>query len=390
MDSYQAPSSNFPKIFLIAGEASGDLHGAGIVRGLKEIFPGASFHGIGGGQMERAGVKLLFPSSDLAVVGLFEILSHARPIYQAFRKTIRWLRDERPDLLVLIDYPDFNFLVGKRAKKLGIPVFYYICPQVWAWRQGRIKTLRKFVDQIGVILPFEKEFLEKRGLDVQFVGHPLLDVVKAGRSKERFCMDHDIDPGSVLVSLLPGSRSGEIKRMLPLMKDASSILHERRGDVAFVLPVAPSLSDGLRAMIEEEVKGLPVKVIAGETYDAISASDLAMAASGTVTLEAAILDTPVIVTYKISRLTYFLGRRLIKVPYVSLVNLIAGRMIVPEILQDEATAERLALEAQAIIDDRARMDAIKKGLDLVRRKLGSPGAGKRAAALAASLIQGKG
>lgn len=376
--------------FIIAGETSGDLHGAGLVRAIKTRLPHAVIAGIGGPKMVDAGLKAIFPISRLAVVGLVEIMAHIGPILSAFYKTMVYLKKNRPDILILIDYPEFNLLIARYAKGLGIPVFYYISPQVWAWRQGRVKRLRRLVDEMAVILPFEENFFSKHGVKTHFVGHPLLDVVRIRSSRDEFCRIHKLSSNSPIVSLLPGSRYGEIQRLFPILTGSADIISRSRPDVQFVAAVAPSIDIGfLQNMVKKGVNrdALNIRFIQGGTYEAIAASSLVIAASGTVTLEAAILGTPLIVTYKVSPLSYYIGRHLIKVPYASLVNLIAGRMVAPEFLQYDATPEAIAGEALAILSDDARRKDIIHDLATVTGLLGRPGAAERAADLAIGLLE---
>jgi len=378
------------QIFIIAGEASGDLHGSNLIRALKARLPQTRFVGIGGPKMEEAGLELLFPSSDLAVVGVVEVIGHISPILKAFGRTTAWLRKERPDLLILIDYPEFNLQVAGRAKKLGIPIFYYISPQVWAWRQGRVKKLRRLVDRMAVILPFEEAFFRSRGMEVSFVGHPLLDVAKAEISKTEFCKEAGLNPEKPIVGLVPGSRKSEISRLFPVMAGAAEKIFQDRQDVQFVVPLAPSLDPGILESLSHQITKSPnhqiIRVVKGRTYDAIAASDLILAASGTVTLEAAILETPMVVTYKVSPVTCFLGRFLIKVSFASLVNLIAGRRVVTEVIQQDVTPERLSQEALSLLRDDAGRENMIKDLKEVKNALGGSGAAERAADLAMELI----
>jgi len=394
------------QVFVIAGEASGDLHGSNLIHALKSRLPQARFVGIGGPKMEEAGLELLFPSSELAVVGVVEVIGHIRPILKAFGRTTAWLRKERPDLLILIDYPEFNLQVASRAKKLGIPIFYYISPQVWAWRQGRVKKLRRLVDRMAVILPFEEAFFRSRGMEVSFVGHPLLDVVKAEVSKTEFCRKAGLNPERPIVGLVPGSRKSEISRLFPVMAGAAERIFQDRQNVQFVVPLAPSLDPGILESFNCPVtisfttdphrqlqtgKSLNhpiIRVVQGQTYDAIAASDLILAASGTVTLEAAILGTPMVVTYKVSLITCLLGKCLIKVPFASLVNLVAGRQVVTEIIQRDVTPERLSQEVLSLLRDDAVRENMIKDLKEVKNALGGSGAAERAADLAMELISG--
>ncbi len=331
--------------------------------------------------MIEEGMTPLFSSSDLAVVGLVEIIRHLGPILRAFRRTVRFLREERPDLLVLVDYPEFNMLIAKRARNLGIPVFYYITPQVWAWRQGRVKRLRKTVDKMAVILPFEEEFFRKRGLEATFVGHPLLDVVKKNEDTGEFRARLGILEHVPLIGLLPGSRESEVERLLPLMLETAHHISLKRPETRFVLPLAPSID--LDQIPKERINTQGVQIVTGQTYDAMGACDALLLASGTVTLEAAILGVPMVVTYKVSPITYRLGKLLVKVPYVSLVNLVAGREVIPEILQDQAEPETLARALLKLLESPHR-EKIKEDLNRLVKSLGTPGAANRAAELALS------
>lgn len=377
-------------IFIIAGEASGDLHGSGLIRAIRVRLPDCEIAGIGGPRMLDAGLKAIFPSSRLAVVGLVEIFAQIGPILSAFYKTRAYLKKERPDLLILIDYPGFNLLVARYARRLGIPVFYYISPQVWAWHQGRVKRLKRLVDGMAVILPFEEEFFSRHGMKVNFVGHPLLDSVRTKVSKEEFCRLNSLALNSPIVGLLPGSRRGEIQRIFPILARAACLISQSRADVQFVVAVAPSMDvQFMKDMVKGYSNGddLDIRFVQGQTYDAIGASSLVIAASGTVTLEIAILGVPLIVTYKVSPLSYYLGRHLIKVSYASLVNLVAGRRVAPEFLQNEATPEGLAGEALAILGDDARREEMIQDLTLVSERLGRPGAADRAADIALGLLK---
>ncbi len=284
---------------------------------------------------------------------------------------------------MLIDFPDFNFLLGERAKASGAKVFYYICPQLWAWRQGRAKRLARFADALAVILPFEERFYIERGLNAKFVGHPLLDSVKPSTGRTAFLSSLGLQGEATVVALLPGSRRGEIRRHAPIMLEAARRIKEEFASASFLLPLLREedllyLDAGTRAMKDE----LSVKVVTGATWDCLNAADLAIAASGTVTLEAAIIGTPVIVTYKVSPLTYHLGKRLIKVKFASLVNLIAGREVVPELLQHRATPEEIAAQAISLLESEAALADMRSSLARLRKELGGPGACRKAARLA--------
>jgi lipid-A-disaccharide synthase len=383
------PALNNPRIMLVAGEASGDMHGAKLVAAMREQAPNLAVCGIGGPALAAQGMEILYDSSRLAVVGIIEVISHLRFIREAMRALEKRLREQPPGLLILIDYPDFNLIIAKKAKRLGIPVFYYISPQVWAWRSGRVKTIKKLVDRLAVILPFEKEFYQKHGMKVEYVGHPLMDTVRAVRPRTEFLSSLGIAPKSTVIGILPGSRRREIAAMLPIFLGAAKIMQKQLGKVVFLLPLAPTLSEADLLANGLAEAGVEVRVIRENRYELMAACDAVMAASGTVSLELAILDVPMVVAYKVSPLTYFLGRRLIKVQYASLVNLVAGREVVPELLQNEADPEKIAAATVRLVANRAERALMLAGLAEVRERLGGEGASARAARLALSLAQGR-
>jgi len=380
---------NNPRIMLVAGEASGDMHGAKLVAAMRKQAPDLEVCGIGGSALAAQGMEILYDSSRLAVVGIIEVLSHLRFIREAMHALEKRLREQPPDLLILIDYPDFNLIMAKKARRLGIPVFYYISPQVWAWRSGRVKTIRKLVDRLAVILPFEKEFYQKRGMNVEYVGHPLMDTVRAVRPRTEFLPTLGIAPESTVIGILPGSRRREIAAMLPIFLTAAKLMQKQLGKVVFLLPLAPTLSEADLLANGLAEAGVEVRVIRENRYELMAACDAVMAASGTVSLELAILEVPMVVAYKVSPLTYFLGRRLIKVPYASLVNLVAGREVVPELLQDDAVPEKIAAATVRLVANQTERARMLAGLAEVRERLGGPGASDRAALLALSLALDK-
>ncbi len=375
------------KVFLSAGEASGDLHGSYLVEALRDLDPGIRVSCLGGRRLRQAGARVMVDNGEVAVVGLFEVLSHTKAIYAALRKIGAYMERERPDLVILIDFPDFNFLLARIAKRLGIRVFYYISPQVWAWRSGRARTLKRLADGMAVILPFEPAFYERYGMKVHYVGHPLLDVLADAPSREEAELKYRGNPsGGPLIGLLPGSRLSEIKSLLPLMLGAGRLIHSQQPDASFLLPVASSLNpDPIR--VRAAASGLPVRIVSDDAYGAIRACDLVIAASGTVTLETAILGTPMIITYKVSGLTYHLGRNLIRVKHVGMPNVIAGRRIVPELLQNEAVPERIASEALAFLRAPQRLEEQRRELRAIRGHLGTAGVARRVARLALELMK---
>ena len=373
-------------VLIVAGEASGDLHGAHLVREMKAIDPSLSFCGVGGRNLEAEGVRLVARSSEMAVVGLTEVFSKLRFIAGVYFRLRGMLRAGKPDLVILIDYPDFNLRLASEAKHAGVPVFYYISPQVWAWRRNRIHRIRQVVDRMAVILPFEKEVYAEMGVDVDFVGHPLLDAVNRSRSRTEALAAFGLRDARPIVALLPGSREKEVTSLLPEMAGAAGILVRDFPGTQFVLPLAETVDP---ALVQDILRGhaAPVTVLPGQMYDAVGISDAAMVASGTATLETALLGTPMVIAYRISPLTAAVGRRVIRVQHIGLVNLIAGRTLAPELVQENATAQRLAAEVKALLMDRERRDAIRCELAAIRSKLGQPGASLRAACLAYGLLK---
>jgi len=375
-----------PRVMIVTGEASGDMHGANLIKAMRESAPGLRVCGMGGPELLAQGLEPLYDATKLSVVGLSEVFSHLGDIRGALRVLEERLRSEHPELLILIDLPDFNLMMAKRAKRLGIPVFYYISPQVWAWRSGRVRKIKRLVDRLAVILPFEEEFYRQRGMRVDFVGHPLVDTVKAGMSRDEFLESHDLKPDSrPVVGILPGSRSREFRTMLPIFLEAARLLERDLGPLRWLVPVAATLTDDLLAASGLRDCGLEIRAIRGNRYELMAACDAVMAASGTVTLELGILGVPMVVAYRVSPLSHFIGHRLIKVKYASLVNLVAGREVVPELLQNEATPAKIAQALKPLLADRQQRSAMQEELHRVVAKLGEPGASKRAGAIALEL-----
>ncbi len=379
-----------PRIMIVTGEASGDLHGANLLRAMQSLRPDMTACGMGGRELAACGMEILCDAAKVSVVGIFEVLAHLGDIVAAQRALRRRLRQEPPDLLILIDLPDFNLMLAKQAKRLGIPVFYYISPQVWAWRSGRIRLLRQRVDKIGVILPFEEEFFRRHGVVADYVGHPLLDTVATSMGGDEFCLRHGIASDALCIGLLPGSRKREISSLLPDFLAAAGLLQERLGKrPVFLLPQASTIeeADLDAAGLAAARQILDLRVIREERYDMMAACQAVMAASGTVTLELAILGVPMVVAYRLSPATYFLAKLLVRLDAFSLPNLIAGRMAVPELLQKEVTAARLANEVATLLQDGAKMAAMRLSLDEVRQRLGRPGASQLAAQSALTLLR---
>ena len=371
---------------IVAGEASGDIYGAHLVMAIKELDPCIEFFGLGGPEMERAGVRIMHQLSAMAVVGMTEIVPKIRYIFRVSRELKQSLKVTPPDLLILIDYPGFNLHLAKKAHSLGIPVLYYIPPQVWAWREGRVRKIAKRVDRVAVILPFEKEFYRKHGLKAEYVGHPLLDISLPKRDKEEikksFNINHNKTP---ILGLLPGSRDEEIGSLLPEMIGAAEIISQDYPNLYCILPLASTVKEDVVVPYIKTAK-IEIKIERLDTKEILKIADLALIASGTATLEAAIMETPMVIAYKVSFLSYMLGRFLIKVSHIGLVNLVAGKAIVPELIQGKATALRLAEEAVAILKNETLKRDMKKSLKLVHEQLGQGGAAKKAAHIAGEMM----
>jgi lipid-A-disaccharide synthase len=370
---------------IVAGEASGDLHGGNLVRAMHQIDPDLSFYGVGGKRMQAAGVDLLADAADMAVVGLTEVVFKLEAILRVMRRLKASLATERPGLVILIDYPDFNLPLARAARRRRIQVLYYISPQVWAWRKGRIATIKKTVDRMAVILPFEEEFYREAGVDVTFVGHPLLDEVRKKYTRLEALNRFGLRDDAITVGILPGSRRSEVARILPEMLRACGILAGKLSPLQFVLPLARTLApDFVQNILRQSP--VPVNVVRDEIYDAIALSDTAIVASGTATLETALLEIPMVVVYKVSALSYAIGRRFIHVDHICLPNIIAGRRVVPELIQDEATPERIASEVRELVVRRGKALEMKAELAEIREKLGEPGASRRTARIACDML----
>jgi lipid-A-disaccharide synthase len=373
------------RIMIVAGEASGDLHGANLVKEAKRLDPSLSFFGIGGPRMREAGVETLVDSSQMAVVGLIEVITHFNVISRAYLALKKILSADPPDLLILIDYPDFNLRIAKLAKRAGVRVLYYISPQVWAWRVGRVKKIGRVVDRMAVVFPFEVPFYEKEQVPVTFVGHPLVDIVHPSLSRTDAEALFGLDPSRKTVGLFPGSRKHEVKRMLPVILKSAQILKERIPDLQFILPIASSIS-GTDVADLIRSSSLEIKVVENMGYDVMQVCDAVITVSGTVTLEIALMTVPMVIIYRVSPLTYEIGIRLVKVDHFGICNIVAGERVVMELLQHEAEPERIANEIARILADPVYADAIRSKLAKVREKLGSGGGSARVARLALDMI----
>ncbi len=373
------------KILVSAGEASGDLYASLVVDELRAALPQIEFFGCTGPRLRASGVRTVVDASRLAVVGLLEVVSHIPRIYGEYRRLLAAARRERPALAILTDSPDFHLRLAARLKGMGIPVVYLVAPQAWAWRKGRTRQMRRTLEHLLCIFPFEEDFFRSQGVSATYIGHPMADVVRPSLSREQFFRKHGFDLSRPLVAVLPGSRRGEALRHLPPLLDAARCL-ERERRMNWVLPA--SVTAGA-AFFSEHVKGSPIRVIEGESWDAMAHADLALAASGTVTVEAALLGTPMVTYYKVTLPSWVAGKFLVDVPFYSMVNLIAGREIVPELMQSQMTGERIAAEARRLLNDEDARERMKAGLAEVRAKLsGAAGAPRRAAEIIQKVLEG--
>jgi lipid-A-disaccharide synthase len=373
-----------PRLLVSCGEPSGDLYAAELARHLRERTPDLEVLGLGGDRLEAEGARLLAHVREVAVVGLFEVLRHLRRLRAVFRGLLDEVDRARPALAVLVDYAGFNLRLARALRERGVPVVYYVSPQVWAWRRGRLRTIRETVSHMIVIFPFEEALYREAGVPVSFVGHPLVDLVKPAPDPAAFLASSGLDPSRPVIAVLPGSRPQEVAHNIAPLAGALRLLAARRPELQFALAVATGLDPGA---LEGAVRGLPVKLLSGKTHALMSASTLGLVASGTATVEAALVEMPMLVVYRLSRLTYTLGRPFVRVPHYAMANLIAGRRVVKELIQADFTPERVAEEALALLDDPPARAALRTELGEIRRRLGPPGASERAAAVVAGLIQ---
>jgi len=370
-------------ILIVTGEASGDLHGAELAQALRKQRPELCILGMGGDKMARAGVELIFDNRQLGVMGLVEVLGRWRSVLGAFGAIREVLERRSVDLVVLIDSPDFNLRVARMAKRLGLPTVYYIGPKVWAWRPGRLKTAKKWVDRMLVIFPFEEPIYQSAGVPCEFVGHPLMDEIPERFDRRALRRRFGIPDAAVVVALLPGSRRMEVDRLLDMMADAVERIRIEFPTVEAILPVAPSLSmPEIRRRLADRAghEQLPIRLVSGDAPQVLACADFSIVASGTATLEAAVVGTPMIVVYKVARITELVARLLVRIRIVGLVNILAGRRIVPELLQSDATSEKMADAVLDFLRNPMKIEEQKKALAEVRMKLGPPGAAQRAAA----------
>ena len=372
------------EVMLVAGEASGDTRGAELVRNLRQRDPSVEFFGMGGADLRQAGMRVVYDSAKVAGVGFSEIFGSLRHIWLAYRLLRRLLLDARPALLILIDFPEFNMRLARIARRHGITVLYYISPQVWAWRRYRIRRIAASVDAMAVVFPFEADLYRASGVPtVSFVGHPLVDVVNPSQDREASLRATGLDRGKLTVALMPGSREKEVGSLIGPMLEAAGVLARER-DAQFLLIRASTID---RSALEQAVSASPVdvRIVEGDAYNMLAAADLVWVASGTATLEAGLLKKPMVITYRLSPLSYWLGRLLVRVDHIGMVNIIAGERVVPELIQDEVTAERILAETRRMLQPET-LNAVVRKLEMVRQRLGPPGAPGRVADMAMTLL----
>lgn len=365
------------RLLLSCGEASGDLYAGALTRELRALEPTLQISGMGGPHFAAAGGKVVFDYRATAVTGFVDPVRKLPTLFKARRQLVDTARAEHPDALIVIDFSGFNIRLARQIKALGVPVIFYISPQVWAWRSGRLDTIKRLAERMLVIFPFEEKIYQQRGIPVEFVGHPLVDLVRAPTSRDEFLTRHHLTPTAPTVAVLPGSRAGEVRRILPDLLAATRIIRSRVPGVQFVVARAPRLDDALFRSAELAQAG--TVVVDGDADTVLAASDVALTASGTATVQAALHDTPMVVVYRLPPVTYRLGRPFVKIDTYAMVNIIAGERIVPELIQEQFTPQAVADEAVSMLTDAARVASIRAGLADVRRRLGSPGASRRAA-----------
>lgn len=371
---------------IVAGESSGDLHGSHLIKAALSNYPDLSFFGVGGKRMQTAGCDILIPAEELSVMGVVEVISRLPGIFARFRQLTKILRSANPpDLLVLIDFPDFNLRLAKVAKACKVPVLYFISPKVWAWRSGRARIIAQRVNRLALIFPFEPEIYAPYQVRADYVGNPLLDEFAARPQRQRLRQQLHLADDTEIIGLFPGSRQSELKYIFATLVATAEKLHQLRPQAVFVLPVAPSLQ---RAELEQRLVGhdLPLHLVEDDIYTVADACNAVLTVSGTVTLQLALTGTPMAILYKVAPLSYAIGRRLIKIPYAGLPNIVAGREIVREFIQEDANPDMLCEEMQKLLGEAAYIQQIRADLASVREKLGQPGCSPRVAEMIAEMV----
>ncbi|AKQ65263.1 Lipid-A-disaccharide synthase [Myxococcus hansupus] len=370
--------TNPPRILVVAGEASGDTHAAELVAALRSRRPDLTFFGMGGARLASQGVELLFDAREVSVMGITEVLPRIPRILQILKGLAGAAADRKPDVAILVDIPDFNLRLAKKLKALGVPVAYYVSPMIWAWRRGRVRTIKRLVDRMLCILPFEEDFYREAGVSARYVGSPVLEQMPAPQTAATFRERLGLATDAPTLALLPGSRMSEIRRLLPDMVEAAKRLAAERPGLQVVVPVAPTI-DRVEVTSRFEGSGLTPILVEGRAPEVVGASDTAVVASGTAVLEAGLMQRPLVVVYRVSRITYWVGRLMLKVAFVSLINLLAGRKVVPELLQDDMSPDRIAEEVRRVWIPGAPREEMLQGLAEMRGRLGETGAAARAA-----------
>ncbi len=367
------PESSVTLEFLvIAGEASGDLHGSNLVSALKALLPQVRFSGMGGSRMRQAGVETLFGIERMGAVGVVEVLGEFGYYYKVYRTLMKEIASHRYDAVILIDYPTLNLRLAKQARRFDCPVFFFISPQIWAWRKGRIRDIRESVSKMFVILPFEEKLYLNAGVDAEFLGHPFVDMVHPSRTREESRVKYSLNSKIKTIGLLPGSRINEINSLLDVMVQAGEKIRDELGSCQFLLPVADSIDpDLIRQRLGTNPLG--IQLVEGEPYDVMNSCDMLIIASGSATLEAGILGCPMVIIYKLNPLTYLLAQLLVDAPLVGLVNIVAEEEVVPELIQDKVTAENISAEVLAVLRVSGKEQAVRERLLETRKTLGKPG-----------------
>ncbi len=368
----QIMSGGSPRFLIIAGEASGDLHGSNLVSTLKTLSPQARFSGMGGARMRQVGVDTLFGIERMGAVGVVEVLGELGHYYKVYRTLMKEISSRRYDAVILIDYPTLNLRLAKQARRFDCPVFFFISPQIWAWRKGRIRDIRESVTKMFVILPFEEKLYLDAGVDAEFLGHPFVDMVHPSRTREESRGKYSLNPEIKTIGLLPGSRMNEVNSLLDVMVQAGEKIRDELGSCQFLLPIADSIDPGLiRQRLGDNPLG--IQLIEGEPYDVMNSCDMLIIASGSATLEAGILGCPMVIIYKLNSLTYLLAQLLVDTPLVGLVNIVAEEEVVPELIQDKVTAENISAEVLSVLRVSEKEKAVRERLLEIRKTLGEPG-----------------
>ena len=373
------------KILIIAGEASGDLHSSGLIKELRKLNQEMEIFGIGGNKMKEAGVELIYDMERFSLIGFSEVLKRLNFFRKMMNSMVSCAEDRSPDLVILVDYPGFNLRLAQRLKKKGIPILYYISPQIWAWGGKRLEKIKNLVNKILVFFPFEEKIYNDAGVDVEFIGHPLLELVKPTLSQEEYRRSMNLGKNDILLGLLPGSRTQEVEKILPVMLQTCLLLKKRLKKLKVGVSLASIIEKDLLKKILNQFE-LEIILEKELTYDLMHYSDLLLVTSGTATLESAIAQTPLLILYKTSFLNWILAKSMIRIPYIGLVNVVAGKKIVPEFIQYQAKPELLAGEAFDILSDRKKYEDIKAELNKVKQRLGQKGAYKKAAGIVNQML----